>query len=181
VTTIELLRAPFFHTPTNAFRDGHALVSQEDGGLLIRDGRIVESGDFATVRAAFPDAPVTDWRGGFVLPGCVDTHVHFPQLRILSGLELGEPHRHADQPLRVGCELRRSKDEDRDGARRCNTPRARRADQHATQIQRRRIPPATAQRSPRSSRRWPRQARASRPVRPVSAIARSRHAACSPA
>jgi len=86
VTTIELLRAPFFHTPTNAFRDGHALVSQEDGGLLIRDGRIVESGDFATVRAAFPDAPVTDWRGGFVLPGCVDTHVHFPQLRILGGL-----------------------------------------------------------------------------------------------
>ena len=86
MTTIELLRAPFFHTPTNAFRDGHALVSQEDGGLLIRDGRIVESGDFATVRAAFPDAPVTDWRGGFVLPGCVDTHVHFPQLRILGGL-----------------------------------------------------------------------------------------------
>jgi guanine deaminase len=86
VTAVELLRAPFFHTPTNAFRDGRALVSHEDGGLLIRDGRILESGAFAAVRAAFPDAPVTDWRGGFVLPGFVDTHVHFPQLRILGGL-----------------------------------------------------------------------------------------------
>jgi len=86
VTNVELLRAPFFHTPTNAFRDDRALISHEDGALLIRDGRILESGAFATVRAAFPDAPVTDWRGGFVLPGFVDTHVHFPQLRILGGL-----------------------------------------------------------------------------------------------
>jgi guanine deaminase len=86
VTGVELLRAPFFHTPSNPFRDERALVCHEDGGLLIRDGRIVASGDFATVRDAHPDATVLDWRGGFVLPGFVDTHVHFPQLRILGGL-----------------------------------------------------------------------------------------------
>lgn len=86
MTAVELLRAPFFHTPANPFQAGDALEALEDGGLLIGDGRIVQRGDFATVRAAFPDAPVTDWRGGFVLPGFVDTHVHFPQLRILGGL-----------------------------------------------------------------------------------------------
>lgn len=82
----ELVRAPLFHTPTNAFHDERALVCHEDGGLFIRDGRIVASGEFSSVRTAHPDAPVTDWRGGFVLPGLVDTHVHFPQLRILGGL-----------------------------------------------------------------------------------------------
>jgi guanine deaminase len=82
----ELVRGPLFHTPANAFRSDTALVSHEDGGLLIRDGRIEASGDFSTVRAAHPDATVTDWRGGFVVPGFVDTHVHFPQLRILGGL-----------------------------------------------------------------------------------------------
>jgi guanine deaminase len=85
VTAIELLRAPFFHTPDDAFRGG-GLVCHEDGGLLLADGRIIQSGDFAKVRQAFPEAPITDWRGGFVLPGFVDTHVHFPQLRILGGL-----------------------------------------------------------------------------------------------
>jgi guanine deaminase len=85
VTAIELLRAPFFHTPDDAFRGG-GLVCHEDGGLLLADGRIIQSGDFARVRQAFPEAPITDWRGGFVLPGFVDTHVHFPQLRILGGL-----------------------------------------------------------------------------------------------
>jgi len=82
----ELVRGPLFHTPSNAFRSDTALVCHEDGGLLIRDGRIAASGDFSSVRAACPDAAVTDWRGGFVLPGFVDTHVHFPQLRILGGL-----------------------------------------------------------------------------------------------
>ena len=33
-----------------------------------------------------PDAAVVDWRGGFVLPGFVDAHVHFPQLRIIGAL-----------------------------------------------------------------------------------------------
>jgi len=63
VTAVELLRAPFFHTPANAFRDGNALQCQEDGGLLIRDGRIAASGEFAALRHAFPEASVADWRG----------------------------------------------------------------------------------------------------------------------
>jgi guanine deaminase len=82
----ELLRAPLFHTPTNPFHDANALVCHADGAVLLRDGRIVASGDFTAVRAAYPDAAVTDWRDGFLLPGFVDTHVHFPQLRILGGL-----------------------------------------------------------------------------------------------
>jgi guanine deaminase len=86
VTGVELLRAPLFHTPTDAFRDDHALVAHEDGGLLIRDGRIAASGDYAAVRATCPDAPTVDWRGGFLLPGFVDTHLHFPQLRIIGGM-----------------------------------------------------------------------------------------------
>ncbi len=86
MTGVELLRAPLFHTPTDAFRDDHALVAHEDGGLLIRDGRIAASGDYATVRATCPDAPTIDWRGGYLLPGFVDTHLHFPQLRVIGAM-----------------------------------------------------------------------------------------------
>jgi len=86
VIDVELLRAPLCHTPADAFREEGALVCHEDGGLAVRDGRIAACGDFASVRASFPTAPVTDWHGGMILPGFVDTHVHFPQLRILGGL-----------------------------------------------------------------------------------------------
>lgn len=82
----ELLRAPLFHTPRNPFRESGALDSHPDGGLLIRDGRIVACGDYAEVRAAHGDVPTVDLRGGFLLPGFIDTHIHFPQLRVLGGL-----------------------------------------------------------------------------------------------
>jgi guanine deaminase len=82
----ELIRVPFFHTPANAFTDEKALVSQTDGALLIRDGRIVASGDYETVKRSAGDTTVVDWRDGFVVPGFIDTHVHYPQLRIIGGL-----------------------------------------------------------------------------------------------
>jgi guanine deaminase len=81
-----LLRAPIFHTPRNPFRDQHALESFSDGGLLIANGRIVACGDYATLRDAHPGTGTRDLRGGFLLPGFIDTHVHFPQVRVLGGL-----------------------------------------------------------------------------------------------
>jgi guanine deaminase len=82
----ELLRAPLFHTPRNPFLDERALESYSDGGLLIRDGRIADCGDFQALLTAHPDDAIVDMRGGFLLPGLIDTHVHFPQLRVLGCL-----------------------------------------------------------------------------------------------
>ncbi len=82
----ELLRAPLFHTPHNPFRDSSALQCYEDGGLLVIDGRVAGCGDYPSLRDAHPAIPTVDLRGGFLLPGFVDTHIHFPQLRVLGGL-----------------------------------------------------------------------------------------------
>jgi guanine deaminase len=82
----QLFRATLFHTPTNPFREEGALRSYIDGGLLVRGGRIVANGDFDDVRRADPDAAVVDWRGGMLLPGFVDAHVHYPQLPIIGRL-----------------------------------------------------------------------------------------------
>jgi guanine deaminase len=82
----ELLRAPLFHTPHNPLTHTDALESVWDGGLLIRGGRIHAAGEYSALRAAHPDAATRDLRGGFLLPGFVDTHIHFPQVRILGSL-----------------------------------------------------------------------------------------------
>ncbi len=89
MSVAELFRASVLHTPANPFRQTQALATYEDGALLVRDGRIVACGDFAGVRAQHPDAAVVDWRGGFLLPGFVDTHLHYPQLRVIGGLGRG--------------------------------------------------------------------------------------------
>jgi guanine deaminase len=82
----EILRAAVFHTPDNPFRNAAALQVLSDAALLIADGRIQALGPYSDVQRAHPDATVRDLRGGFLLPGFVDTHVHFPQVRILGGL-----------------------------------------------------------------------------------------------
>jgi guanine deaminase len=87
---MELFRATIFHTPDDPFAvgpgDSRALVCHEDGGLLVASGRIIACGDYAAIRGAHASAEVADWRGGFILPGLVDAHVHFPQPRILGAM-----------------------------------------------------------------------------------------------
>ncbi len=84
--SVEIFRGGLFHTPKNPFTESHALAAFTDGGLAIEHGRILRCGDYSEVSAAYPEGRVRDLRGRFILPGFVDTHVHFPQARILGGL-----------------------------------------------------------------------------------------------
>jgi guanine deaminase len=85
----EILRATLFHVPGNPFRLPGSLEVHEDGALLIENGRIAACGDYASVRRKHPEIAVQDLRGGVLLPGFVDTHVHYPQVRILGCLGHG--------------------------------------------------------------------------------------------
>lgn len=80
-----IFRGTFLDTPSSPF-DGSALRSEIDGGLCVREGVIVERGPFESVRANQPEDDVVDLTGGMVLPGFVDTHVHYPQVRMIGAL-----------------------------------------------------------------------------------------------
>ena len=57
-----------------------ALVSIPDGALVLDgSGRIVFCGNRTEIPAAHESATLYDHRPGFLLPGFVDTHIHFPQ------------------------------------------------------------------------------------------------------
>ncbi|WP_106205251.1 guanine deaminase [Aliiruegeria haliotis] len=54
------------------------------GAILVRDGAIHEIGEAEDLRAAHPDARVTDHGEGVILPGFVDSHAHYPQTAIIA-------------------------------------------------------------------------------------------------
>jgi guanine deaminase len=87
-----IVRACVVHTPRDPFAEGDALECFEDGAVAFAAGRILAVGDFPEVGGAQPDAEIVDARGAYLLPGLVDTHVHWPQLGIVGtmGLELLE-------------------------------------------------------------------------------------------
>ena len=80
-----LYRAQVMDTPDDPFRGG-ALRADADAGLLVVDGVIVERGPYAEVRRQHRDETVVDLGSGLLLPGFVDTHVHYPQVRAIGAL-----------------------------------------------------------------------------------------------
>jgi guanine deaminase len=82
-----LYRARVLDTPENPFLGG-GLRADDDAGIAVADGAIVDRGPFAEVCARHPSADVVDLREGLLLPGLIDAHVHFPQVRIIGGLGL---------------------------------------------------------------------------------------------
>lgn len=80
-----LVRGTVLDTPDDPFAGG-ALRAEADGGLLVRAGTVVDRGGFAQLRGRYAGEDVVDLSGGLLLPGFVDTHVHFPQVRVIGGL-----------------------------------------------------------------------------------------------
>lgn len=80
-----IFRGTFFDTPDNPMTGG-VLRTATDSALLVHDGAIRARGDYETLRREHVDEPVEDLRGGLVLPGFVDTHVHYPQVRTIGAL-----------------------------------------------------------------------------------------------
>ncbi|GAB2588982.1 guanine deaminase [Kribbella endophytica] len=80
-----LFRGTFLDTPENPFTGGTLRVAT-DAALLVENGVIRARGPYQELRRAHPAEQVVDLTGGLVLPGFVDTHVHFPQIRAVGGM-----------------------------------------------------------------------------------------------
>ena len=78
-------RARVLDVPEDPFTGG-ALRADDDVALVVVDGEIVARGPLSDVRRHDPDGYVVDLRDGWLLPGLVDTHVHYPQVRIIGAL-----------------------------------------------------------------------------------------------
>jgi guanine deaminase len=55
----------------------------EDGGLVVRDGKVVAVGPASTVLANISPRRIADYSGKLILPGFIDTHIHYPQTEMV--------------------------------------------------------------------------------------------------
>lgn len=73
-----------FHRAPADGADTGAYTYIEDGALLLRDGMIVQRGEFDEVARTAPGVPVTDHRPHLLMAGFIDTHIHFPQVQVIA-------------------------------------------------------------------------------------------------
>lgn len=64
--------------------DAGSYHHHEDGLLLVEDGRVAAAGPAAELLPALPDGtPIVDHGTDLLLPGLIDTHIHFPQTEVI--------------------------------------------------------------------------------------------------
>ncbi|WP_457301608.1 amidohydrolase family protein, partial [Phyllobacterium sp. P5_D12] len=57
----------------------------EDGAVLVDNGKVVDVGEYSALAAiAGPQTQVKDHRPHLILPGLIDTHLHFPQTQAIA-------------------------------------------------------------------------------------------------
>ena len=84
-TSVHALRGGIVSFRDDPRASAEALQFWRDGLLIVENGIIRAVGDAAELLATLPaGAKVDDWNGRFILPGFIDTHIHYPQTDIIA-------------------------------------------------------------------------------------------------
>ncbi|MCV0427614.1 MAG: guanine deaminase [Roseibium sp.] len=74
-----------FSSAPQGEEDTQAYSYEEDGALLISNGQIVARSSYKDVAALAPaGTEIVDHRPHLILPGLIDTHIHFPQAEVIA-------------------------------------------------------------------------------------------------
>ena len=75
---LDFVADPFFVSTADSVR------YIADGLLVVDEGKVQAFGEYATLRDRYPDIPVQDYTGYLIMPGFIDTHIHFPQVQVIA-------------------------------------------------------------------------------------------------
>src|SRR4051812_40183463 len=77
--SLTAFRAELLSVPEDPAQFGDTAIRHHtDGLLVVEDGLVVAFGDHAELAPRFADVPV-ETMPGLIVPGFVDTHIHYPQ------------------------------------------------------------------------------------------------------
>ena len=74
--TVSFTADPFEH-------GNGALRYESDGLIIIEDGMIIAAGSYESLRGQVADADIAHYPNSLILPGFIDTHVHYPQTQMI--------------------------------------------------------------------------------------------------
>lgn len=82
--TIKAFKGNILHFPRQTLQPDRDYQYYQDGMLVTRNGRIIELGYASVMCTKYPDAAVMDYTGKLIIPGLIDSHLHFPQTEMIA-------------------------------------------------------------------------------------------------
>lgn len=80
----QLLRASIAHFPTTTLNFDEKVEIFTDGALIVKGNTIQDVGDYSSMHTRYPDAVIKDYSGKWILPGLIDSHLHYPQTQSIA-------------------------------------------------------------------------------------------------
>ena len=82
---VQAYRASLLHFHADPAFSERAYAWHEDGLLVVESGKVKVAGDYAALAPTLPEGTaVVDYRGKLIMPGFIDTHLHFPQTDMIA-------------------------------------------------------------------------------------------------
>lgn len=82
---LDFLKDPFY------FSEEESVRFIADGLLVVQDGKIKDFGPYQDLAARYANLPITAYRDKLMMPGFIDTHVHYVQSRITGAFGKHKP------------------------------------------------------------------------------------------
>ena len=85
MSNTKAFRASILHFTADPALSDKAHSWHEDGLLVVDQGRVTAAGDYGRLKDTLPPGTqVRDYRGKIIMPGFIDTHIHYPQTDMIA-------------------------------------------------------------------------------------------------
>ncbi|GAB2682057.1 guanine deaminase [Aliiglaciecola aliphaticivorans] len=81
---LQVFRSSILHFPEATDSPEQSYAYFKDGYLVTRNDKIASVGDYSSLPEEFSSLPVNDYQGKLLLPGFIDSHLHFPQTEMIA-------------------------------------------------------------------------------------------------
>ncbi|MBD2460951.1 guanine deaminase [Oscillatoria sp. FACHB-1407] len=84
--TLRAIRGSFLDFTDDPFYvpESESVRYVADGLLVLEDGKVKDFGDYNTLQPKYTDLEITSYPGRLIVPGFIDTHIHFPQTEMIA-------------------------------------------------------------------------------------------------
>lgn len=81
--TVQLYRGEIFYFKASPLDTADCYSYYPDGALVIAEGKVLEAGPYHILRKRYEEAGLTDYTGRLLMPGFIDSHIHYPQSEMI--------------------------------------------------------------------------------------------------
>lgn len=84
--TLQAFRSSFLDFVDDPFFTSEAASVRyiADGLLVLENGKVKELGEYSSLKSKYAAVPVVEYSNKLIMPGFIDTHIHFPQVEVLA-------------------------------------------------------------------------------------------------